>query len=333
MIRLASRFVAFALLALAVTLPFIGCKPKPTAHPWGESGTVKVAVSFPALYCFAANVVGDTGTVKSIKSTQGAHGSEVTNAERELVDSADVLFLNGLGLDEKFGEKLRSTSANKNLKVVALGKTLPHKLLIEAGECSCCKHENEGEGIADEHDHDPHAWLGTKQAIRYVETIARQLGEIYPQHHDTFIRNAAAYIEKLKALQAEGEEKLKGSKAEDRKLVTVHGSMGYFADSYKMEIAGVVQTTPGQEPTPKQLADLIKKCQKEGARVIAAEPQFSKLGAVNTLKQALAQAGVANAAVIELDPLETATPEELTADWYERKIRANFEAVAKVFAP
>ena len=136
-----------------------------------------------------------------------------------------------------------------------------------------------------------------------------------------------------RVLLAEGEAKLKGSKAEDRKLVTVHGSMGYFADSYKMEIAGVVQTTPGQEPTPKQLADLIKKCQKEGARVIAAEPQFSKLGAVNTLKQALAQAGVANAAVIELDPLETATPEELTADWYERKIRANFEAVAKVFAP
>ena len=257
MIRIASRFAAFVALALAVTLPFLGCQPKPAGQTWGESGSVKVAVSFPALYCFAANVVGDTGTVKSIKSTQGAHGSEVTNAERELVDSADVLFLNGLGLDEKFGEKLRSTSANKNLKVIPLGKSLAHKYLLEAGECTCCAEGAEDEHA--EHDHDPHAWLGNKQAIRYVESIAKHLGEIYPQHHDTFIRNAAAYIEKLKALQAEGDEKLKGGKAEDRKIVTVHGSMGYFADSYKVTISGVVQTTPGKEPTPKQLADLIKK--------------------------------------------------------------------------
>ena len=34
--------------------------------------------------------------------------------------------------------------------------------------------------------------------------------------------------------------------------------------------------------------------------------------------------------IIELDTLETATPAELNAEWYEKKMRANLESLAKV---
>ena len=33
--------------------------------------------------------------------------------------------------------------------------------------------------------------------------------------------------------------------------------------------------------------------------------------------------------LVEFDPLETVTPDELTADWYETRMRANLEALAK----
>jgi zinc transport system substrate-binding protein len=326
------RVIFGAAAAVALLLPFIGCKPKPvTSTPPGD-GQVNVVVSFPALYCFAANVVGDTGTVRSIKSTQGAHGSEVTQADRELAESADILFINGLGLDDGFAKNLRNTSTSTKLKVVDLGGKLDHALLLESDGTMCVDHDHkDGEKHAHDHgDHDPHVWLGPDQAKRFVELIRRELTDRYPQHAATFTKNASAYTEKLVALKAEGKEKLKTKKSE-RKIVTVHGSMGYFASAFDVTIAGVVQTTPGKEPSAAELKKLVEACAKEKVRVIATEPQFSTRGAVRVLEESLKGAGIANPVVIELDPLETATKEELKPDWYETKMRANIAAVATVF--
>jgi zinc transport system substrate-binding protein len=327
MTRFTRRLAVGLLAVLAAAVPFVGCKPAGTTPAFGD-GTVKVAVSFPALYSLAANVVGDTGTVLSVKSTQGAHGSEVTAAERKVVEQADVLFINGLGLDDEFARKLRESSANSTVTVVKLGDTLnkkKHSLMIHSdGACG------EGEEEHDHGDHDPHVWMGLQQAVRYVDYIAAALGEKYPQHKDTFAANAEKYKDKLKAIQAEGEAALAGTRPEDRKLVTAHGSMAYFADTFDMTVVDFIQKAAGKEPTKKQLDELVAKCKKESVRVIASEPQFSKLGGVKTLADELTREGV-KVTVIELDNLETATAEELKPDWYETKMRANIAALKGVF--
>jgi zinc transport system substrate-binding protein len=317
-------------LVLAAVLPFVGCKPKTDTPTWGD-GTVRVAVSFPALYSLVANVVGDTGTVRSVKSTQGAHGSEVTSAEREVVESADVLFINGHGLDNTFAKKLRESSANPNVTVVALGEKVPHKMMLHGNGCACCEEGHEGEADEDEHDaHDPHVWLGIDPAVRMVEAACKELSGKYPQHADTFKANADAYIVKLKAIKTEGEAVLANTPKEDRKLVTAHGSMGYFAKTFGLTVVDSIQKTAGKEPTKKQLDELVAACKKEGVKVIAAEPQTSKLGGVKTLAEALKAAGI-TATVIELDNLETATAADLKPDWYEVKMRANIAALKDVF--
>ncbi len=321
------RVAPALVVLLAITLTFLGCKPKTVGPEW--TGEVKVAVSFPALYCFAANVVGDVGTVKSVKSTQGAHGSEVTAQDREMVETADVLFINGLGLDDTFAKNLTKTTANSRLTVIDVGGQMGDKYLLHSDGCAC-KHDGDDH---DHHhgDHDPHVWLGPDQAKRMVEVIRKELSAKYPAHAATFTKNAEAYSEKLVALKAEGQDKLKATQKGERKIVTVHGSMNYFASAFDLTVAGVVQTTPGKEPTDKELKELIEACKKEKVRVIAAEPQFSTRGAVKTLTDELTRAGIANPVVIELDPLETATRDELKPDWYEAKMRANIAAAAKVF--
>jgi ABC-type Zn uptake system ZnuABC Zn-binding protein ZnuA len=328
MARLTRRLAVGLLATLAAVLPLSGCKVRDTGPAFGETGDVKVAVSFPALYSLAANVVGDTGTVKSVKSTQGAHGGEVTDGERRVIASADVLFINGLGLDDEFERKLREGSANPTITVVKLGDTLnkkKHSLMIHSDE-PCV----DGDHAHDHGGHDPHVWMGVEQVKRYVDYIADALGEKYPHHKDTFFSNAKGYKEKLDALKQEGEAALAGTKPEARKLVTAHGSMAYFADTFDMTVVDTIQKTVGSEPTKKQMDELVAKCKKEGVRVIAAEPQFSKLGGVKTLAEELKRAGV-TATVIELDNLETATAEELKADWYEVKMRANIAALKDAF--
>lgn len=310
---------------LAAVLPFVGCKPASTTK-W--DGQVKVAVSFPALHSLAANVVGDTGSVKSVKSTQGAHGSEVTATERQVVEQADVLFISGLGLDNEFARKLRE-SGNANLKVVELAKHIKHSMLLHGNGCTCGEEGHEHD--EDEDAHDPHTWLGIDPAVRMVEGIGKDLGERYPDLKDTFSANAGAYIVKLKAIKADGEAALAGTKKDDRKIVTAHGSMGYFAKTFDLTVVDTIQKTAGKEPTKKQMDELVAKCKAENVRVIAAEPQFSKLGGVKTLEDELTKAGL-KVTVIELDTLETATAADLTPDWYETKMRANIAALKAAFA-
>ena len=317
-----------ALAAAVAVVPFVGCKVRDTSPQPGSPDGVKVAVTFPALYSLAANVVGDTGTVTSVKSTQGAHGSEVTVKELEAVGAADILFVNGLGLDDEFAKKLAASSPNKSLRVVKLGDLLnqrKHSLMLHSeGPCG------EGED-AHEHDgHDPHVWMGLDRVARYVDYICEALSEAYPQHKDTFYANGEAYKTKLKAIKAEGEAALAGTDKKDRKIVTAHGSMAYFADTFKITVVDFIQKSAGREPNKKQLDELIEKCKKENVKVIASEPQFSKLGGVKTLADEMKRLGIATT-VIELDNLESAPAADLKPDWYETKMRANIAALKDVF--
>lgn len=321
-----SLLTAVLVVLAAVVLPFVGCKP-PAATTW--EGRVKVAVSFPALHSLAANVVGDTGTVKSVKSTGGAHGSEVKASDREVVEQADVLFYSGLGLDNEFVRKLRESSGNPNLKTVELAKHIPHKLLLHGNGCSCGEEGHEHE--VDEDAHDPHTWMGIDPAVRMVEGIKKELSELYPDLNETFARNADAYIAKLKAIKAEGEVALAGTRKEDRKMVTAHGSMGYLAKTYDLTVVDTIQKTAGKEPTKKQMDELVAKCKEEKVRVIAAEPHASKLAGVKTLEEELTKAGL-KVIVIELDPMESAPAADLTPGWYETKMRANIAALKAAFA-
>jgi ABC-type Zn uptake system ZnuABC Zn-binding protein ZnuA len=120
----------------------------------------------------------------------------------------------------------------------------------------------------------------------------------------------------------------------DRKLITFHESMNYFAapESFNLKIVKVIERKAGDKPTSGELKDLVAECKKEGVRVIAREPQYEE-GAENNpavlLKKELEKSDK-DAQLITLDPLETAKSADLqNADWYEKKMRENLKALAE----
>jgi hypothetical protein len=62
--------------------------------------------------------------------------------------------------------------------------------------------------------------------------------------------------------------------------------------------------------------------------VIAVEPQYSTSTSGETLKKELVAKGLTDAKLVEIDPLETVRPDDLTPDWYEKKMRENLKALA-----
>lgn len=317
------RVLAVAVVAVGLGALPVGCGGSGDSV-WPDRPGPKVVVSFAPVYCWAVNVAGDDAVVKNMMTTTGPHDFNPTDTDARLVRRADLFFINGLGLDNDLANAVKRGSGNSKLNVIDLGEKLDKEQLLE-GQCN---HQHHGHDHAHSHGTDPHVWLSPDFAVTMTEKIRDALKEADPANAANYDRRAAEYVGKLRALKAEGVEKLKGKA--DRKLVTFHESLSYFARSFDLKVAGVVQTKPGQEPNTDELAKLIDLCKREKVRLIAVEPQYTaNTSAKSILDELRRNNAVPDAALVEIDPMETVTPAALTPAWYEERMRANLDALAR----
>jgi ABC-type Zn uptake system ZnuABC Zn-binding protein ZnuA len=210
------------------------------------------------------------------------------------------------------------------LTVLDLGSKLNKDWLLE-GECKH-DHDHAGEHV---HPTDPHVWLGVKYAKVMVETIRDELKRLDPAHAAGYDDRAAKYLARLDALEADG-KKMVAAKQE-KAVVSFHEALQYFGECYGIRIAAVIEVQPGKEPTTDNLKEIVKKCQRQNVRVIAVEPQFPRNTSARVIRDELRSAQPpVDAEFAEVDPLETCNPDELSADLYEQKMRANLANLTKV---
>jgi ABC-type Zn uptake system ZnuABC Zn-binding protein ZnuA len=319
-----SRFILPCLLIVPLLQ---GCTR--ASDPWAAAkpGQKRVLASFPPLYSMTAAVAGDDAYVLSLFSNQGPH--DVKDGPKDMLKlvRADLIIMNGLGLDDGFMDRLIDGSRNK-APVLRVGDRLP-----EALKSADKEHKHDHDHAGHHHHHhgavDPHVWLGPPQAIAIVQSIARQLADIDPAHKAGYEKRSAAFVSELEKLQADGKALFAGKKS--RNIVTMHESLGYFARAFDLDIKGSLQLQPGVDPNPATLAKLADACKKDGVSVIAVEPQYdAKLA--RTLQQHLERSG-RKVQLVEVDPIETAplaadspNPEP---DFYLRKMRQNIETLAR----
>ncbi|MBA4187868.1 MAG: hypothetical protein C0467_07605 [Planctomycetaceae bacterium] len=325
--RVVAGFLTLLSIGFGCLFSVSGCSTPDDGWPNDRPTAPKVVVSFAPLYCFAVNVAGDDAIVRNLLTTTGPHHFNPTDKDARLLRRADMLLVNGLGLEGDKPEKMKKGSGNKSLKIIELAGKIPADRLYE-GSC----HHDHGDGD-DHHDHDhgkdPHVWLSPDYAITMVEAIRDELKAADAGHAADYDRRAAEYIVKLRKLKEDGIALLKDKK--DRKLVTFHDSMTYFAKTFNMNIVGVVEKNPGSEPNDQQLKKLLAICTnpESPVRVLCTEPQYSNSNAGQQLVNILKQKGVPDPVLVELDPLETVPQDQLNAGWYEAKMRANLAALAE----
>lgn len=318
--------IPFALLFSGVVVSALGCSSAQEATIWDSKPGPRILTSFAPIQCFAMNVAGDDATVRVVFGDQGPHHIKDNPSHVKMFAGADLIFINGLGLEDRNVKTIQKSLAKK-VPVVALGNLLPETMLIE-GSCSCCKEEEGAEEHDHDHgDHDPHVWLGIDQSVKMVEAIRDELSRRDPVHAEGYAKRAEAYIAKLNALKAEGIALLKNKN--ERQFISFHESLNYFAKNFGLRLPEVIQTTPGQEPTQKELKQLLDRCEKKQLRVIAVEPQYGSGTSAKAIGDTLKSRGLSDVQFIVIDPLETANESEFNAEWYETKMRANLDALSK----
>jgi len=259
-----------------VTFSLGGCGGTPA--PGADK--VKVAVSIAPLADLAQQVGGEHVTVTTlVPPAASPHTYEPTPAQVREVAEANVLVLIGLGF-EFWAEDVVESAANPALMVL---------------------HTSEGiEVIHDEHEHEeheignPHVWLNPWNAMVQVRHIRDALIEADPAHQTEYEAHAQAYLAQLEALDEEIAAQV--ATWSHQEFIAFHPSWIYFAQRYGLVQAAVVERTPGKEPSPAELAEIIEIARRIGARAIFAEPQFSPKGAETIAAESGAQ-------VLFLNPL------------------------------
>jgi len=295
-----TRFLSLVLLSLLV---LSGCgadneaqsKVNPTENP---SSTTTIVASFYPMYIFGLNVTKDIPNVNVIDMTKptlgGLHDYALTTEDLKNLEGAKAFIINGAGM-ESFMDKIKNQMPN--LKVVEASKGI--KLI---------------KGVGDELDN-PHVWVSISNAITQVQTIGDQLALIDPKNAAKYKENTNEYIKKLEAERTKMHLALDG--IPNRNIVTFHDAFPYFAQEFKLNIAGVIELVPGSEPSAKQLGELIDKVNSLKVKALFSEPQYSTR-APETIAQ---ETGVK---VYTLDPVVTGP---MDADAYINIMDSNLKTL------
>ncbi|HLP10137.1 MAG TPA: zinc ABC transporter substrate-binding protein [Opitutaceae bacterium] len=167
-----------------------------------------------------------------------------------------------------------------------------------------------------ENSADPHAWQNPLLVATYVANIRDALARAYPAAANRYAERTAAYVEQLTALDRWAREQIATIPPARRKLVTSHDSLGYFADAYGFETVPVAGISSSAEPEARAVAAIVDLIRREQVPAVFFELTTNP----KLLRQIGADAGVRLAEPLFTDSL--GTPDS-GADTYLGLIRAN----------
>ena len=119
--------------------------------------------------------------------------------------------------------------------------------------------------------HDPHVWTDPVLAIRTVERIAAELGEIDPEHADEYADNAAAYVERLREIDSQFEALVDDA---DRKVAVHagHDSFQYLEQRYGFELQTPVGVTADAAESFDDVSRLIDTIEEHSIDTVLYDP-------------------------------------------------------------
>ena len=310
-------FPLFLALAVAVSL-LAGCGKK-NATESGESESDKlrvVATIFPG-YDWVHQIMGDRAAAADLTmlldNGVDLHSYQPTTDDIIKVFDCDLFIYVG-GESDGWAENALKTAANKDIKVVSLLEVLGERVkteeIVEGMQDADHAHAHDHEH---EHDHgheeeaDEHVWLSLKNAAVLVGAIADALQELDPDNKGIYAANAAAYIEKLSALDSAYQSAVDGA-ARKTVLFGDRFPFRYLADDYGLRYyAAFVGCSAESEASFETVSFLAKKVDELGLPcVLTIEGKNHKLA--ETIVRSTAGK---NQKVLTMDSMQSMTSEDV----------------------
>jgi zinc/manganese transport system substrate-binding protein len=220
--------------------------------PAAAQEKLKVVATFSILADFARNVGGDRIEVQALVGPDGdAHVYQPSPGDAKTLAAAQVVIVNGLGF-EGWISRLVKASGTRAAMITATRGVKPRKAA------------SHGHGHGHGHDDaDPHAWQSVANAKRYVANIRDALVSADPAGKAAYEANAAAYLAKLDALDAEVRATVEKIPADRRRIITTHDAFGYFAAAYGVAFVAPQGVSTEAEVSAKDVARIITQIRRQ----------------------------------------------------------------------
>ena len=228
------------------------------------TGTLIVATTVSPLTSIVAAVGGDKVDIQGIvPEGVNSHTFEPAPQDAELLSKADIIFVNGLKLEDPT-LALAEANMKDGAEIVELGTiALPESEYIY--DFSFPKEEGKP---------NPHLWTDPTYAVEYADLVRQKLSERDPA-------NAAEYQANFEAFKVEADKLAEAVRTDQAsvpdgqlKLVTYHDAYAYFAKNFGWTVVGAIQPSSFDEPTPAEVGALIEQIRTEGVPTIFGSEVF-----------------------------------------------------------
>ncbi len=274
-----------------------------------EGRALRIVTTVAPITSLVAQVVGDAGAevVGLVPEGTNSHTFEPPPSAAEVLESADVVFMNGLVLEEPTKD-LAAANASSAATICELGTaTLPESEWLfdfsfpkEGGKPN------------------PHLWTNPPMAKSYAEIVRDVLTRIDPANESLYAANFNRLAEAIDRLDAAMEEATATIPVERRLLLTYHDAYAYFAKHYNWTVVGAIQPSSFDEPTPKDIAELIEQVRAQNVPAVFGSEVFPS----SVLEQIGSETGARYIDVLRDDDLPGA-PGEPDHSW-QGLMRFNF---------
>ena len=230
-----------------------------------QDRAIKIATTVAPITSIVANIAGGTSAMISgiVPEGTNSHTFEPKPSDAVTLESADIIFINGLVLEEPTKD-LALANIKTGSNVCELGtETLPESEYIfdfsfpkEGGKPN------------------PHLWTNPPMAKQYAQVVRDVLVRRDPTNAAIYERNFSAFALKIDALDEATKTATATIPEDQRKLLTYHDAYAYFATNYGFTVVGAIQPSSFDEPTPKDIAELISQVKSQKVRAIFGSEVF-----------------------------------------------------------
>lgn len=298
------KLLAVLLSVIMAASLFAGCQNR------SKRGDIKVVATVFPLYDWVREVAQDDVDLDiDLLLDNGVDLHSFQPTAKDIIDISDCdVFLYVGGESDKWVDDVLKQADNKDMIVLdlmdILGDQAKEEELVEGMQGE--EHDRE-EGGEEEPEYDEHVWLSLKNASLFVGKIADALGEVDSQHAAAFKENAAAYQEKLSALDTSYQAAVDASSTKTL-LFGDRFPFRYLADDYGLSYyAAFVGCSAETEASFETITFLAKKVDELKLKTIL-QIESSDGSIANTIKDNTASK---DQQILTLDSIQSVTSEHM----------------------
>lgn len=222
-----------------------------------QSKTLTVACTAWPVYCFTQAVADGADGVDVVPIITDVvsciHDYTLTVTNMKVIARADLLVINGAGLEENMESALETSGA----PVVDASQGVSLLTMIDDGE----------------EETDPHIWMDPARAQQMVQNICDGLCEADPANEALYRANCDSACQRLQACLKKGREALSGLSC--RELINFHDGFSYFAQAFDLTILDAIEEEAGSEASAKDIVRVCDEVETHGLPAIFVEANGS----------------------------------------------------------